>query len=714
MDQRKLVFLFIGIVLFIVLCPIVSFAQKKDSPQVRIIAQYKERVDQIVTASGNVEIHYKDTKLFADWAELNLETKDVMAKGNVTVHLPGEVISMKEIHINLDTSKGEFEKVHGLVKPTITYEAKSVKREKEDLYRLKKAWITSCTQEVPRWKFSCSKANYKKDDYIEMWNSVFSIKKIPIFYLPYMRYPVGEDRKTGFLMPNIGYSGIKGMTFEQGFYWAIKRNMDTTVNFNYYSARGLGGGLQYRYIFSQNLRGQMDLYYFRSNNPDYQEVEENAYIIRLKHSNPLPLDFNLTADVDYQSSFNFLREFDNNFRRAVVANRRSQVYLTRSWSYFNLNARVSRFETYFREADRSIIKHSIPNVSFSSSKIKIFSPLYFSFSTNFNAWEYGWDSAYEKGTQQKSQYLSFYPKLSLPFNSISWLTINSDLSSSSVYYFKSYKQGTKEIVNDPIFVNNYTTKVELLGPVFSRVYFDPQNQPKLKHIIEPSLVYRFDSPVANSERIITATYFYTNHFVRYGLTNRFLIKKNDMPKEILSLGLSQTFFLNPEEGPLRLYRVNGEIPEYSDISGDLRFYPTNKYSLDASISFNPYYKAFSRIRMGANLGTPNDDLFLRMNWYKSVNPYRENSLYARHQISMYGGFKIPALSFEAKSQIDYNLKEKKLLYSAVSLVYHYQCLDFEADLRVFYFRDKPEIQFGFSLGLGNIGKTQNFLGGFGF
>ena len=130
MDQRKLVFLFIGIVLFIVLCPIVSLAQKKDSPQVRIIAQYKERVDQIVTASGNVEIRYKDTKLFADWAELNLETKD---KGNVTVHLPGEVISMKEIHINLDTSKGEFEKVHGLVKPTITYEAKSVKREKEDL-----------------------------------------------------------------------------------------------------------------------------------------------------------------------------------------------------------------------------------------------------------------------------------------------------------------------------------------------------------------------------------------------------------------------------------------------------------------------------------------------------------------------------------------------------------------------------------------------------
>jgi hypothetical protein len=60
------------------------------------------------------------------------------------------------------------------------------------------------------------------------------------------------------------------------------------------------------------------------------------------------------------------------------------------------------------------------------------------------------------------------------------------------------------------------------------------------------------------------------------------------------------------------------------------------------------------------------------------------------------------------------LQKKKLLYSAVSLVYHYQCLDFTADLRVLYYRDEPEIQFAFSLVLGGIGKTEDFLGGFGF
>ncbi len=713
MYEKKTTCLYL-IILFIPLIAAVSLAQEEDPSVVKVIAQYKEKANGKVIASGNVEIHYKDTKIFADWAELDIKTNNVIAKGNVSVHLPGEVISMEQVQIDLNTSRGELKQVHGISKPDITYEAETVERENEVFYRLKKAWFTSCTQVVPRWKFSCSKANYKQDDYIEMWNSVFSIKKIPVFYLPYMRYPVGEERSTGFLMPNIGYSGSKGMTFEQGFYWAIKRNMDATAHFNYYSARGFGGGLQYRYIFSNDSRGQMDLFYFRSNNPEYKQVEENAYIFRLKHSNPLPLNFNLTADVDYQSSFDFLREFDNNFQRAVVANKRSEVYLSRSWSYFNFNARVSRFETYFPEEDRSIIKHSVPEVSFSSSKIKIFSPLYLSFNAEFKAWEYGWDSAYESGTQKKSQHLSFYPKLSLPFNRVPWFTLNSEVSSSSIYYFQSYKQGTEEVVNEPLFVNSQTINMEFLGPVFNRVFFDSTGSPKLKHIIEPSLTYRFDSPVAHSERIITATYFYTNHYVRYGLTNRFLIKKNNMPREILSLGLSQSFYLSPEDSPLRIYQVNGEIPEFSDINGNLRFYPVEKYSLDASVSWNPYYGTLSRIRAGANLGNPSDDWFLRLNWYKSVNPYREESLWERHQISVYGGWKIPALSLEARSQIDYNLQEKKLLYSAASLVYHYQCLDFAADFRVFYFRDKPEIQFGFSLGLGNIGKTGNFLGGFGF
>jgi LPS-assembly protein len=713
MNGRKWICLFI-VILFMMINVVLRSNQKDEPPLVKIIARHKEKTDNKVTALGNVEIHYKDIKLFADWAELNIETKDVTAKGNVSIHMPGEVIRVKEIDINLNTTKGEMEKAYGMVKPTMTFEAQSVKRESGEFYKLKKAWITTCTQEVPRWKFSCSKANYKKDNYIEMWNSVFSLKKIPILYLPYMRYPI-KDRATGFLMPRLGYSGNKGMIFDQAFYWAIKRNMDATANINYYSAIGYGGGLQYRYIFSDNIHGNIDLFYFNFTDTEYLKTEENnAYIFRMQHNQRLPFNFNLVSDIDYQSSFDFLREFDNNFNRAVVANRRSQVYLTKSWSYFNFNARAGRFETYYRSMDRSIIKHSFPSISFSSSKIELFSPVFFSFSSNFERWERGWDYQFEQGSQKSNQYLLFVPRVSVPFNEIPWLTVNTNLFSNFSYYFKSLSEDTKEVVNEPVLTRNYSVDIEFIGPVFNRIFFDSNKKAKLKHIIEPTFTYRYESPVKNSERIITSTAFYIYHYLRYGIVNRFLIKENDMPREIVSLGLTQTYYLNPEKGPLSRYRVDGEIPEFSDISGSLRFYPTRKYSLDASASFNPYYKSLSSIRVGANLGVPTDDWFLRVNWYKSINPYRENYLFNRHQISFFGGGRIPRLALEAQAEVDYNIREKKLLYSAVSLIYHYQCLDFGADLRIFYFRDKPEIQFGFTLEIGGISKTEDFLGGFGF
>ena len=86
-------------------------------------------------------------------------------------------ISCEEVVINLESSVGELKEVLGMVQPSVFYEADSIRRDDMDTYRLEKAKITSCTQPTPRWNFSASKATFKKNDYIEMWNSVLSIKK---------------------------------------------------------------------------------------------------------------------------------------------------------------------------------------------------------------------------------------------------------------------------------------------------------------------------------------------------------------------------------------------------------------------------------------------------------------------------------------------------------------------------------------------------------
>ena len=76
--------------------------------------------------------------------------------------------------------------------------------------------------------------------------------------------------------------------------------------------------------------------------------------------------------------------------------------------------------------------------------------------------------------------------------------------------------------------------------------------------------------------------------------------------------------------------------------------------------------------------------------------------------------KLPFLNLDGKAEIDYDISDMQMMYTAASVTYHYQCLDFKADVRIYFFRDKPEFQYKISLGLGNIGKTTDFLGGAGW
>jgi LPS-assembly protein len=680
---------------------------------ITVLAQTWEKTKDRIFAQGDVEIHYKDLKLFADQVDVNTESKDVVASGNVVIHSPDQVITADKVFYNLDSREHTFEHAYGMIQPDIFYRAETIQGQGRDFFSLTKARLTSCTQPTPRWTFSCSRANLKRNDYVEMWNSVFRIKKVPVFYWPYFRYPLDRVRSTGFLMPQIGYTGIKGFSFSESFYWAMARNMDATFNVDYYSNKGVGGGLEYRYLFSGGTGGEARLYYFFFKPDPSGTTPPNAYIFRLKHNQPLPAGFRLVANVDYQTSFDFLREFDNNFKRASISNYRSEVYISRAWSYYNFSLRASRFETYFQNIGNSIITYYLPQVSLNSFKIKIFPLLYFSFNSSLTSWKYGWRNEFDAGNEKHYDSVSFSPQLSLPFSKIPWLTLNSSLTSNIVYYAQSFAPNTKKIVADPLMRFNYVAALEWTGPVFYRIFQSSGSATKVKHLIEPFIKYRYDSPVSEPDRIITAYGFFRYHQLNYGLTNRVLVKK-DMPREVFTWGISQTYYLSPEDSPLSIYKWEGEVPRYSDILNYVRFYPAQKFSLDASSGYNVYHKTFSYLRLGASLNSFADPFFLSVSWFRSMNPWYQDVLGNRQHLGVVSRFEIPRLQLEAQGEFDFNILERKMLYSGVSLVYHYQCLDFKADFRVFYYRATPEVQYRFSIGLGNIGKTTDFMGGLGF
>ncbi len=691
------------------------------SPEVKILARSWERAGDRVYATGDVEVHYADFLLFADKAECDLETKDVVAEGNVVIQSKGEVIRAERVLCNLDSGRATVDRASGLVPPSLLFEAKTLERKQADLYGMTKARFTACAQPNPRWSFDLSRANLKKGDYVQMWNAVLRVKNVPVFYMPYLRYPL-RDRATGFLLPMLGQGADKGFLISESFYWAMASNMDATIGLDLYPSKGVGAGLEYRYLFPGGTKGALNLYYFDYKKQSDGTDQGTSSIIRLDHTQALPLGFTLVANVDYQTSFSFLRDFDNNFQRALSFTRQIQAYLSRSWRRFNLSARASRFETYFSQLDDSNVSTSLPQVTFNVFKTKLLAPIYFSMATTVSRTQYGWKSDFAAGTEKRSTRFGISPALSIPFSSIPWLTATTTVTANLNYYGQSLVPGTSTIVDEPLFTHNYQAAFEIVGPVFYRLFYNRAGQPRLKNIIEPFVNYSYDSPTNDAGRIVTNYgYFFRYHQMTYGVTDRFLFKgAGDQAVEVLSLALGQTYYFSPEHGPLSIYPVNGKPPRFSEITSTLRFYPQAHFSLDASASYNPYYKNISSLRLGATAGVKPGGDFLSVNWFTSrfywiigIDPTLV-PIYNRDQIGAFGGLRLPGINIDLQLEADYNIRDHKLLYTGAQLTYHYQCVDILFDIRSYHYRNPPDTQFRISLGLGSIGRSLDLLGGFGF
>ena len=690
------------------------------SPGTRIVARSLERAGQRVFALGDVEIHRGESLVFADRVEYDLDTKDVVAEGNVVVQSGPEVIRGERVLYNLDSGRATIEKASGIVQPSLLFEAETLDREQTDLYSMTKARFTACAQPNPRWSFGLSRANLKRDDYIEMWNAVLRIKSVPVFYLPYLRYPL-RDRATGFLLPQLGSSGDKGLSLSESFFWAMASNMDATVGVDYYPRRGTGAGLEYRYLFPGDTKGSLNVYYFFYKRLADGTKPGSSSIIRLNHSQALPLGFTLVTNVDYQTSYQFLRDFDNNFQRSTSFTRTSQVYLSRSWGRMSLSARASRFETYFSQIDDANVSTSLPQINFNVFKTRLFAPLYFSLASTISRTQYGWKSEYAAGTERRSSRFGVSPTLSVPFTSVPWITATTSVTANLNYYGQSLDPETNAIVNEPLFTRNVTAAVEVVGPVFYRLFYGGDGKVRLKNILEPHISYSYDSPTNASDRIVTNFGFFRYHQMSYGLTSRFLFRgAAEQATEVLAVALAHTYYFSPEDGPLSLYPVDGKPPRFSEITGTVRFYPRTRFSLDASAGYNPYYKTMSSLRFGLTAGDKPAGDFITVNWFSSRNSWVTGidpalvALYNRDQLGALGGLRLPRLRVDLQLEADYNIKDHKLLYTGALLTYHYQCVDIVVDVRSFRYRAKPDTQIRLSLGLGSIGRTLDFLGGFGF
>jgi LPS-assembly protein len=165
-------------------------------------------------------------------------------------------------------------------------------------------------------------------------------KDVPIFYTPYISFPLGDERKSGVLFPNLGHSGSNGWEVEVPYYFNLAPNYDLTFTPGMLTARGVQLAEDFRYL-TTNSHGQVDATFLPN---DKQEHSDRSYlritdVTDIMHGLRFDTDIASVSDVNYFQSFAVGTEQTS---VTFVERRADLLYYDDAW---RIRAQLQNFQT---------------------------------------------------------------------------------------------------------------------------------------------------------------------------------------------------------------------------------------------------------------------------------------------------------------------------------------------------------------------------------
>ncbi len=193
------------------------------------------------TIEGNAEIRRAGTVVRADRLTLYEADDEVIAVGNVRVTREGQVFTGPELQLKLDANEGSFASPRFYLPLT----GGSGRAERVDFLgrnevALQDATYTTCRPDDPDWYLRAESLTLDRtsDEGSARWATLY-FKDLPILKAPYIGFPLGEERRSGFLAPTLSLSTTLGAEVRVPYYWNIAPNRDLTLYTNVNARRGV-------------------------------------------------------------------------------------------------------------------------------------------------------------------------------------------------------------------------------------------------------------------------------------------------------------------------------------------------------------------------------------------------------------------------------------------------------------------------------------------
>ncbi|MBU6479642.1 MAG: LPS assembly protein LptD [Nitrospirae bacterium] len=311
-----------------------------------------ERIDylqeqEIYEADGSVVVNQGTLRLTADHMTIQALPGVLIATGHVRLTDPKADLVTERLELNVNTEAGVI--THGQVylKSTNTsVEGRLLQRFSEDHYRVKEGRFTNCDAqegETPAWRFQFKDLDLNAGDSLAFTGGWLCVNDLPVIPIPTLTYPL-SSRRSGFLIPNVGYDNRFGMHLQESFYWAINPSQDLTVSPSYYSGLGYGSDLEYRYALDRKSKGQWFVSYLQQTKlPNVSGVTDTGAdakqaraLITGTHTQQFTPDLLLRVQANLVSDPNYMQQLSNSGTQRALPSNESNLLTTQRLPYGNL------------------------------------------------------------------------------------------------------------------------------------------------------------------------------------------------------------------------------------------------------------------------------------------------------------------------------------------------------------------------------------------
>ncbi|MEF8833701.1 MAG: LPS assembly protein LptD [Halofilum sp. (in: g-proteobacteria)] len=316
----------------------------------------------ITTLKGNVAVRRGNRALGAERVRLDRERRTAEASGNVFLREDDLVIEGRRGTMNMDSGAFSLDRAdYRAVDLHAQGSARRIDRDEAAVSRLERATYSTCPRDDEDWQLKADSIeldpNTRQGTAI---NALLRFKGMPILYTPWFRFPIGDERMSGLLIPSFGSSSGSGFTVGVPYYWNAAPNFDATLEPRYLSDRGGQLRSEWRWLGPAG--------YWRLNNeylPDDDRFGDDRVLTRIEHNGRFGDGWRTHIDAEHVSDDAYFEDLSSNLSLSSQSQLRQRADLRWSGAPGSL---LARYETYQTLGDSSRPYERRPQIRFDGAQ----------------------------------------------------------------------------------------------------------------------------------------------------------------------------------------------------------------------------------------------------------------------------------------------------------------------------------------------------------